>query len=88
MPLKQRVFKCESCGFGPIDRDLNAALNLVKWYFEVYLRSITTPSSGESYACGDSSAGVVEVNSVTRYESLKQEESNNTGQSSVLFSAA
>jgi putative transposase len=85
MPLKQRVFKCESCGFGPIDRDLNAALNLVKWYFEVYLRSITTPSSGVSNACGDSSAGVV-AETITRYESLKQEESSNTEQSSVLFS--
>jgi len=86
MPLKQRVFKCESCGFGPIDRDLNAALNLVKWYFKVYLRSITTVSSTGSYAWGDSSAGVAEFTSATRYESLNQEESSGAGQSSVLFS--
>jgi putative transposase len=84
MPLKQRVFKCERCGFGPIDRDLHSALNLVKWYFEVYLGIKTTPSSGGSHACGDSSAG---VGLPTRYESLIQEGSNTLNESSLLFSA-
>jgi len=56
MPLHQRVFRCESCGLEK-DRDLNAAINLVGWYFEVYLPS-TTPSLGGSHACGDPAAGV------------------------------
>ena len=87
MPLKQRVFKCERCGFGPIDRDLHSALNLVKWYFEVYLGIKTTPSSGGSHACGDSSGGVVGVNSAASHGSLKQEGSNTLNESSLLFSA-
>jgi putative transposase len=29
MPLSERVFKCD-CGFGPIDRDLNAAQNILR----------------------------------------------------------
>jgi putative transposase len=37
MPLHQRVFRCQRCGF-EIDRDLNAALNLLQWYFECYLK--------------------------------------------------
>jgi putative transposase len=80
MPLHQRVFRCERCGL-ELDRDLNAALNLVKWYR-------TTSSSGGSDACGDPSGGVVEVNSATSHESLKQEESSNAGQDSVLSSVA
>jgi transposase, IS605 OrfB family, central region len=84
MPLHQRVFRCERCDFGPIDRDLHSALNLVKWYFEVYLGIKTTPSSGGSHACGDSSAG---VGLPTRYESLIQEGSNTLNESSLLFSA-
>ena len=80
MPLQERRFRCEKCGL-EIDRDLNAALNLVKWY-------LTTCSSRESYACGDPSGGVVEVNSTISHGSLKQEESSNTGQSSALFSVA
>ncbi len=75
MPLHQRVFCCERCGL-EIDRDLNAAINLVKWYQ-------TTLSSRGSYACGDSSAG---VGSPTRYESWKQEESSNLNESPLLFS--
>jgi Transposase and inactivated derivatives len=85
-PLKQRVFRCEKCGL-ELDRDLNAALNLVKWYFEVYLRNATTPSSGGSYACGDSSGGVVGVEPTTSYGSSKQEESNTLNESSLLFGA-
>lgn len=42
MPLSERVFRCD-CGT-EIDRDLNAAINLVNWY---------TASSAEIYACGD-----------------------------------
>ena len=80
MPLQEKRLRCERCGL-ELDRDLNAALNLVKWY-------LTTCSSRESYACGDSSGGVVEVNSTISHGSLKQEESGNTGQSSALFSVA
>ncbi|WAS06232.1 RNA-guided endonuclease TnpB family protein [Gloeomargaritales cyanobacterium VI4D9] len=76
MPLSQRTFACTNCGL-EIDRDLNSSLNLVKWYFEVYLGNKTTPSSGESHACGDSSAGAI-ASAIARYESLKQEESNKT----------
>ncbi len=79
MPLKQRVFRCERCGL-ELDRDLNAAINLVKWYK-------TTQSSWGSYACGDSSGGVVGVNSVASHGSLKQEGSNTLNESSLLFSA-
>ncbi|MFS8877980.1 MULTISPECIES: RNA-guided endonuclease InsQ/TnpB family protein [unclassified Synechococcus] len=75
IPLHQRVFRCEKCGF-VIDRDLNASHNLVKWYQ-------TTLSSRGSYACGDSSAGVGQP---TRYESLKQEGSNKLNESPLLFS--
>ncbi|MFT0799191.1 RNA-guided endonuclease InsQ/TnpB family protein [Synechococcus sp. R5-12] len=80
MPLQERVFCCPCCGL-ELDRDLNAALNLLRWYR-------TTPSSGGSDACGDSSGGVVGVNSATSHGSLKQEESSDAGQSSVLFSVA
>ena len=69
MPLSQRVFCCERCGL-ETDRDLNAAINLVKWY-------LATLSSRESDACGDSSAGVGQP---TRYGSLKQEESSDAEQ--------
>ncbi|MGY2725740.1 RNA-guided endonuclease InsQ/TnpB family protein [Thermostichus sp. OS-CIW-26] len=80
MPLQERVFCCPCCGL-ELDRDLNAALNLLRWYR-------TTPSSGGSDACGDSSGGVVGVNSAASHGSLKQEESSDAGQSSVLFSVA
>ena len=80
MPLQERVFRCSCCGL-ELDRDLNAALNLLRWYR-------TTPSSGGSDACGDSSGGVVGVNSAASHGSLKQEESSDAGQSSVLFSVA
>ncbi|WP_448379922.1 zinc ribbon domain-containing protein, partial [Gloeomargarita sp.] len=76
IPLNQRVFRCQSCGLEGIDRDLNASLNLVKWYQ-------TTLSSRGSHACGDSSAG---VGSPTRHESLKQEGSNKLNESPLLFS--
>lgn len=80
MPLQERVFCCPCCGL-ELDRDLNAALNLLRWYR-------TTPSSGGSDACGDSSGGVVGVNSAASHGSLKQEGSSDAGQSSVLFSVA
>ncbi|MGY4590559.1 putative transposase [Thermostichus sp. MS-CIW-40] len=80
MPLQERVFCCPCCGL-ELDRDLNAALNLLRWYR-------TTSSSGGSDACGDSSGGVVGVNSAASHGSLKQEESSDAGQSSVLFSVA
>ncbi|MGY2710222.1 RNA-guided endonuclease InsQ/TnpB family protein [Thermostichus sp. MS-CIW-28] len=65
MPLQERVFRCPCCGL-ELDRDLNAALNLLRWYK-------TTSSSGGSDACGDSSGGVVGVNSAASHGSLKQE---------------
>jgi len=67
MLLHQRVFRCERCGL-ELDRDLNAALNLVQWY-------LATCSSRGSDACGDPSGGVVGVNSATSHGSQKQEES-------------
>lgn len=80
MPLQERVFRCERCGL-ELDRDLNAAINLAQWY-------LTTCSSRGSNACGDPSGGAVEVNSAASHGSLKQEESSDAGQSSVLFSVA
>jgi putative transposase len=44
MELSERVYICENCGL-MIDRDLNAAINL---------ELLTTGSSPESYACGES----------------------------------
>ena len=62
---------------------------LVLCYIEIMRKilsfSYTTVSSTESYACGDSSTGVI-ASAITRYESLKQEESSNTEQSSILLS--
>jgi putative transposase len=69
MPLCQRVFRCERCGL-ELDRDLNAALNLVRWY-------LATVSSTGSDACGDPYGGVVGAKPTTSYGSLKQEESVN-----------
>lgn len=80
MPLQERMFCCPCCGL-ELDRDLNAALNLLRWYR-------TTSSSGGSDACGDPSGGVVGVNSAASHGSLKQEESSDAGQSSALFSVA
>ncbi|MFS8814378.1 hypothetical protein [Synechococcus sp. R60.4] len=74
------MFCCPCCGL-ELDRDLNAALNLLRWYR-------TTSSSGGSDACGDPSGGVVGVNSAASHGSLKQEESSDAGQSSALFSVA
>ena len=49
MPLSRRIFKCPNCGYGPIDRDVHAAQNV--------LRQVL--SEGESVvlsdACGDGS---------------------------------
>jgi len=69
MPLCQRVFRCERCGL-ELDRDLNSALNLVRWY-------LATVSSTGSDACGDPYGGVVGAKPTTSYGSLKQEESVN-----------
>jgi putative transposase len=44
MDLSERVYICDYCGL-MIDRDLNAAINL---------KQLTTGSSPESYACGES----------------------------------
>ena len=77
MPLQERVFRCKACGL-ELDRDLNAALNLVRWYR-------TTHSSWGSDACGDSSGGVVGLQPTSSYGSLKQEESGNAEQKSVLL---
>ncbi len=45
MPLSERTYRCENCGL-EIDRDLNAAKNLVK---------LSTAGLAETQACGDSS---------------------------------
>lgn len=74
--LSTRTHVCPKCQGVEIDRDENAALNLVKWY-------LTTPNSGGSHACGDSATG---VGSPTRYESLNQEGNNNLNKSELLFS--
>jgi putative transposase len=44
MDLSERVYICDHCGL-MIDRDLNAAINL---------EQLTTGSSPERYACGES----------------------------------
>jgi putative transposase len=73
--LHQRVFRCERCGL-ELDRDLNAALNLVQWYLATCSKAYGPLSrSRGSDACGDPSGGVVGVNSATSHGSQKQEES-------------
>ena len=50
--LSDRTFVCQACGL-VLDRDLNAAINIVKEALR------TTGSSSGSYACGESSSGLV-----------------------------
>jgi len=58
LTLADRTFVCQTCGL-VIDRDLNAAINLI----QEALR--TTGSSSESHACGESSSGFQEPGSET-----------------------
>lgn len=69
MPLSIREWDCECCKCHH-DRDTNAAINLLKYYLELF-RDYTESSSG-IYACGDSSCGGT-GNWSTSYGSLKQE---------------
>lgn len=50
--LADRVFICQACGL-VIDRDLNAAINLLH-------EALHTASSAGTYACGESSSGLPE----------------------------
>jgi len=49
LKLSERIYECGACGLS-LCRDLNAALNLVNYYFE---QLAPTSSSGGSNACGD-----------------------------------
>ena len=51
MPLKERVFKCQSCD-NQVDRDLNASRNLEKWHIDISYPN--TASLAEINACGES----------------------------------
>lgn len=55
------VFICPACGFGPIDRDLQAAINLVQ---------AVSPTVS---ACGCSSDGGMSIRQSTSHEQMKQE---------------
>lgn len=52
MPLKERTYICEACGM-VLDRDVNAALNLLHEAMRI------TASSAGSYACGVGSSGLL-----------------------------
>jgi len=65
LPLHIREWICPNCG-AIHDRDVNAALNLLKWFLK------TTASSAGINACGDSSTGDESLDS-SRHGSLKQE---------------
>ena len=49
MPLERRIFNCDKCSL-QIDRDLNAAKNILRLGLE---KSLTTSGQGGSYASGD-----------------------------------
>lgn len=61
MRLGERTYRCDSCGYGPVDRDLNAAVNLAAWA-EAEHRSRThapDPQAGGrvTNACGGNGSG-------------------------------
>ncbi|WXG41553.1 MAG: RNA-guided endonuclease TnpB family protein [Candidatus Freyarchaeum deiterrae] len=49
MPLSERTYKCESCGF-EADRDLNAALNLASSVAASWAETLNARKSGEVHA--------------------------------------
>jgi putative transposase len=48
MPLSERVFKCEVCGF-EVDRDLNSALNL-EWVAASWAETLNACKRREAHA--------------------------------------
>jgi putative transposase len=62
LTLADRTFRCEQCGF-VLDRDLNAARNLVK---------LAGSSSESQNACGEESAGQSLV-ALVKLSPMKQE---------------
>jgi len=75
--LAERIFRCQNCGF-EIDRDLNAAINILK----LGLQEETTSLKNLPVGCGEvtpvereASARILGVNPYIRvsYTSLKQE---------------
>lgn len=67
LKLSDRIYKCENCG-SEIDRDLNAAINLRKFYI---------PSSGKINACGDERF-ILPSKDSKRCSSVKQESNKKT----------
>jgi putative transposase len=67
MPLNQRVFECEACGF-VMDRDANAAINLKLWA----IRELNRAGTARIYARGDTSVGDMAID-MSRHVSLKRE---------------
>jgi transposase len=67
MPLDQRIFECEACGF-VMDRDANAAINLKLWA----IREINRAGTARIYARGDTSIGDMAID-MSRCVSLKRE---------------
>ena len=74
LTLRDRVFSCD-CGSHSVDRDLNAALNIVRWGIEEYTRG-----TREINACGDPSTGDI-LSGMSRYVSLKQEAADDSSSS-------
>ena len=66
MPLSKRVMSC-SCGL-EIDRDLNAAINILNWGIDVH----NTAGTAEINACGDATDGDNDV-VLSSHVSMKQE---------------
>jgi transposase len=79
MPLDERVFMCESCGY-VMDRDANAAINLKLWA----IREMHRAGTARIYARGDTSVGDMAID-VSRHVSLKREKVRDT---QVLDAAA